>query len=130
MTIKSLVYALAAGLAVFLAVGVAVTELAGAWIEFSLFVGLPAGIAAGAAVAAAVAFGLSGGADPRLRRIAGGMAGFGIGFLLAVVGLGILGFGVVLSMGVAVVVGLVAAVVSYLREPVTADPNTTVTEVN
>jgi hypothetical protein len=62
MTRKSLGYALAAGLAVFLTVGVAVTELAGTWVEFSLFVGLPAGIVAGAAAAAAVTVGLSDGA--------------------------------------------------------------------
>ena len=130
MTLKSLGYALAAGLAVFLAVGVAVTELAGTWIDFSLFVGLPTGIVAGAAAAAVVAFGLSGGADLRLRRIAGGMAGFGVGFLLAVVGLGVLGVGVVLSMGVAVVVGLVAAVVAYFRGPITPDPTTAVSDIN
>ncbi|MFD1641534.1 hypothetical protein [Halohasta litorea] len=130
MTLKPLVYALAAGLAVFLAVGVAVTELASAWIEFSLFVGLPAGIVAGTAAAAAVTFGLSGGADRRLRHIASGLAGFGVGFLLAVIGLGALGVGVVLSMGVAVVVGLVAAVVGYLRGPTTLDPTTATSEIN
>jgi hypothetical protein len=130
MTRKSLGYALAAGLAVFLTVGVAVTELAGTWVEFSLFVGLPAGIVAGAAAAAAVTVGLSDGADPRLHRIAGGMAAFGVGFLLAVVGLGVLGVGVVFSLGVASVVGLMAAVVSDRRKPTPRDPTTGVSEIN
>ena len=59
MTLESLAYALIAGVAAFLAVGVAVTEIASAWIEFSVFVGLPAGVVAGIVVAAAVALGLA-----------------------------------------------------------------------
>lgn len=43
MQVRTLALALAAGLAAFLAVGAAVTELALRWIEFSLFVGLPVG---------------------------------------------------------------------------------------
>lgn len=111
MTLKSLGYALVAGLAVFVGVGVAVTELASAWIEFSLFVGLPAGIIAGVATTAAVAFGLSQQASPRLARIAGGMVRFGAAFLLVAVSLGVLGSGIVLNIAVAIAVGLVAAVV-------------------
>jgi len=115
MTRKALGYALAAGIAAFLVVGVTVTELATAWIEFSLFVGIPAGIVAGAAVAAAVGYGVGGEATPRQHRLAASFASFGLGFLVALVFLsGLIGLGVVLSMGLGVVVGFVAAVVSYL----------------
>jgi len=57
------------------------------------------------------------------------MAGFGVAFLLAVVGLGALGIGIVLSIGVAVVVGLVAAVVAYLRGPTMPNP-TAASDIN
>ena len=121
MTRKSLGYALAAGVAAFLVVGLVVTEIASAWIEFSVFVGLPAGIVAGVAVAAAVAFGLADD-SPQRYRLAGTIAGFGVGFLAAVVVFsGVVGLGVVLSTGLGVVVGLVAAVVSYLRGATTPD---------
>ena len=122
MTLKSLGYALVAGIAAFLVVGVTVTELAAARIEFSLFVGLPAGIVAGAAVAAAVAYGLGKETTPQQRRLAASSAGFGVGFFAAVIVLsGLVGLGMVLSMGVGVVVGLAAAVVSYLRGSTTPD---------
>jgi hypothetical protein len=124
MTLKSLGYALVAGIAAFLVVGVTVTELAAARIEFSLFVGLPAGIVVGAAVAAAVAYGLRGEPTSRQHRLAGAVAGFGGGFLAALVVLsGLVGLGVVLSMGLGVVIGLMAAIVSYLRGSTTPDPN-------
>ena len=122
MTLKTLGYALTAGIAAFLAVGVAVTEIASAWIEFSVFVGLPAGIVAGVAVAAAVAVGLADADSPQRYRLAETIAGFGVGFLAAVVVLsGLVGLGVVLSMGAGVVVGLLAAVVSYRRGSTTPD---------
>jgi len=122
MTLKSLGYALAAGIAAFLVVGVAVTELVAARIEFSLFVGLPAGIVAGAAAAAVVAYGLGESTTPRQRRLAASIASFGLGFLAALVFLsGLVGLGMVLSMGVGIVVGLAAAVVSYLRGSTTPD---------
>ena len=129
MTLKSLGYALAAGIAAFLVVGATVTELAAARIEFSLFVGLPAGIVAGAAVAAAVAYGLGAETAPRQRRLAVSIASFGLGFLAALVVLSsLVGLGVVLSMGLGVVVGLVAAVVSYLRGAAILDPTTVTAE--
>ena len=129
MTRKSLGYALAAGIAAFLVVGATVTELAAARIEFSLFVGLPAGIVAGAAVAAAVAYGLGAETAPRQRRLAVSIASFGLGFLAALVVLSsLVGLGVVLSMGLGVVVGLVAAVVSYLRGATILDPTTATAE--
>ena len=121
MTLKTLGYAFAAGIATFLVVGVTLTELASAWTEFSLFVGLPTGIAAGGLVAAAVAFGLTDDAPSRRRRIAGSIAGFGVGFLATAAAVGLAGLGVVSSMAIAVGVGIVAAVVSYMREPSAPD---------
>jgi len=122
MTLKLLGYALAAGVAAFLVVGVTVTELAAARIDFSVFVGIPAGVVAGMAVTAAVAFELADVDSPQRYRLAGAVAGFGVGFLAAVIVLsGLVGLGVVLSMALGVVVGLVAAVVSYVRGPTTSD---------
>ena len=126
MTLKTLGSAFAAGIAAFLVVGVAVTELVGAWIEFSLFVGLLAGIAAGALLAAIVSFGLGDGVPAGRRRLAGSIAGFGIGFLVAVVALAVAGLGVGSSMAIAVGIGLVAAVVRYMRAPPAPDAGTVV----
>jgi len=131
MTLKLLGYALAAGVAAFLVVGVTVTELAAARIEFSVFVGIPAGVVAGMAVTAAVAFELADVDSPQRYRLAGAVAGFGVGFLAAViVRSGLVGLGVVLSMALGVVVGLVAAVVSYVRGSTTSDSPTIRSETN
>lgn len=118
MNVKSLTLAVAAGVAAFLVVGVAVTELTHPWIEFSLFLGIPAGLAAGAFVAAGVYLGLADDAPTRRRRIAGTFAGFGAGFLVALIVLGgVLNLGVTLALVAAGVVGLVVAAVAYLRGP-------------
>lgn len=114
----SLGLTLAAGLAAAIVVGVAVTELAQPWIEFSLFLGLPAGILAGVIAAAAVALGLADGAPARRRRIAGSAAGFGVGFLGTVLAVGVLGFGVVFALGLGIVGGAVVAAGAALRTPV------------
>ncbi|WP_415380962.1 hypothetical protein [Halosimplex sp. TS25] len=82
MRIRTLVLALAAGLAAFLAVGVAVTEVALRWIEFSLFVGLPVGLLAGVTAVALVITGLGTGVSHLRRRIAVTVATFGLAFLL------------------------------------------------
>jgi len=117
MKLKTLTIALAAAIAAFVIVGVAVTELAGQRVEFSLFVGIPAGLFAGAAAGAAVAFGL-GSEEAGNRRIAFGFGAFGVAFLVAfLVGAFLLSVGVVLSILVGVVVGLVAAPIGYLRGP-------------
>lgn len=110
MSLRSLGLALAAGVAAFLLVGVAVTELALAWIEFSLFVGLPAGLAAGAFVAAAVYLGLAEDAPARRRRVAVTAGGFGVGFLVVLVLIAVVvDLGVVSSLGVALFAGAVVA---------------------
>lgn len=68
--------ALAAGLAAFLLVGVAVTELASRWIEFSLLLGLPAGLIAGVVATVLVGGGLARSEGRRYdAALAGGFAG-------------------------------------------------------
>lgn len=115
MTLKSLGLALAAGIAAFLLVAVAVTELAQPWVAFSLFLGLPAGLVAGAVVVTLVAFS-AGDDDPRRRRLALSSGVFGAVFLgVLVVAGGLLEVGTVVSLVLAAVVGAVAALGSYLR---------------
>jgi hypothetical protein len=117
MSLRTIGLAFVAGVAAFLLVGVAVTELLAARIEFSLFVGIPAGIVAGAVVTALVALGV-GRDDAGARRIAVAAGTFGAAFLVTTVAVAVLvGIGVVLSMAAGVVVGLVAALVGYLRGP-------------
>ncbi|MFB6139888.1 MAG: hypothetical protein ABEJ26_05585 [Halosimplex sp.] len=83
METRTFALALAAGLAVFVVVGAAVTEFALRWIEFSLFVGLPVGVVAGVTAAALVVLGSAGGAPVRQRRVAAALGAFGVAFLLA-----------------------------------------------
>lgn len=116
MSFKSLSLALLAGIAAFLIVGVAVTEVAQSWIEFSLFIGIPSGLATGAFTAAAVYLGLADDAPGDRRRVAGAVAVFGVVFLIALVVLGwLLNIGVTTALTVSVVVALVGGAVTYLR---------------
>lgn len=125
MSVRSFVAALGAGIAAFLIVGVSVTEFAQTWIEFSLLVGIPAGLAAGAFTAAAVYLGLADDAPARRRRIAGGFAAFGAGFLVALILLGwVVNIGVTMAIGISVVVALVVGVVAYIRGPIGAATDT------
>lgn len=113
---KSLVLASSAGLATFLLVGAGVTIVFEQWIEFSLFVGIPAGLLAGVLAAGGVAFGLATEDPSRQRRIAGTVAGFSVAFLLS---LGILVLvwngGLTVSLGVSIVIGLAGAGFAYVR---------------
>jgi hypothetical protein len=102
--------ALVSGLAAFVAVGAAVTEAALAWIEFSLFVGLPVGALAGVVTAVGVYLGLARDAPNRRRTIAIATGAFGAVFLgvllLAAVAADL---GVATSLAVGGVLGAVAA---------------------
>ncbi|WP_436930296.1 hypothetical protein [Halosimplex halobium] len=82
MHARTLAAAAVAGLAVFLAVGVAVTEVALRWVEFSLFVGTPIGFVAGATAAALVVAGSGADASARQRRVAVAVGAFGAAFLV------------------------------------------------
>lgn len=113
---KSLGLALAAGVAIFLIVGVTVTEFVQPWIEFSLFLGIPAGFAAGAFIAAAVYLGLADDEPAQRRHIVGAFAGFGAVFLVVLIVLGgLLNLGVTLALGIAVVVGILVGIGAYIR---------------
>lgn len=115
MTIKSLALTVVAGIATFLVVGIAVTALAEPWIEFSVFLGLPAGLVAGAAAAAVVSLGLADDAPAQRRQRATGFALFGAGFLVTLVALVITDTGLTLAMAVGLIVGLIVGIVGYLR---------------
>lgn len=121
MNLRSLAFAVVAGLASFLVVGLAVTAVAERWIEFSLFVGLPAGLVAGAVAAAAVYLGAADDGPAERRRVATSFGLFGIGFLATLVVLALAGQGLVVSTVVGVAVGLVAALVGYVRD--STDPS-------
>ncbi|WP_207586257.1 hypothetical protein [Halomontanus rarus] len=123
--VKRIVLALAAGIAAFLIGGVTVTEVARPWIEFSLFLGIPAGLALGTFVAAAVSLGLADDATQHRHRIAVSLAGFGVSFLVTLVVLGgLVTIGAILALVVSFAAGLVAAAVIHLRRR--ADVNSTV----
>jgi hypothetical protein len=116
MTLKSLSLALLSGIATFLIVGVAVTEFAQSWIEFSLFLGIPAGIASGAFTAGAVYLGLADDAPVHRRRIVTSLTAFGVGFLVSLVMLEwIVNIGITSAIVVSVAGALVVAVMAYLR---------------
>lgn len=123
MNVRPLGLALATGVAAFLLVGIAVTELAQPRVEFSLLLGVPAGVAAGAFATAGVYLGLAEEAPARRRRVAGAFAGFGAAFLVALVALaGLLRVGLALALGIAFGVGLVVGVGAYLRGPAGPEP--------
>lgn len=127
-TLRRGLLALATGLAAFLVVGVTVTELASARIEFSLFVGIPAGLLAGLVAAAFVAMRLGPNVAPERRRPALALAAFGVVFLAALL-VATLGLDVrnSVALPVAAVVGLVVAGAVYLGERAdTADDSETI----
>ena len=115
MQARTAILALLSGLATLVVVGVAVTELASARIEFSLFVGIPAGVTAGVAAAAYVFLRLG---DPvrARRRPAMALATFGpvfvFGLLLATLGAG---FPNSAAIVIAAALGGVAAVGTYIN---------------
>lgn len=114
---KSLGLALTAGVATFLIVGVAITEFAQPWVEFSLFLGIPVGFVAGAFTAAAVYFGLADDELAQRRHIAGAFVGFGVVFLIVLIALGsLLNLGVTFALGIAFVVGMLVGIGAYVRE--------------
>lgn len=123
MNFKSFVLALAAGIATFLIVGAGVATLVQPWIEFSVFVGIPVGLVAGAIAAVLVALGLGDAAPVERRRLAATFGAFAVGFLIVLVAGSVATLGLTLSMLVGVVVGTIAALGTYLREPKVARPD-------
>lgn len=115
VNLKSLTLALVAGIASFLLVGFTVAAVTERWIEFSVFLGIPAGLIAAVVAAAAVALGFDSQRPEAHRRIALGVGLFGIGFLVTLVVLVAASQGLVLSMTVGVVIGVLAAFIGYIR---------------
>lgn len=115
MNLKSLGLALAAGIATFLIVTVAVTELLAPRIYFSIFVGIPAGLLAGAAAAALVALGVADDAPAQRRRLARSFAAFAAVFLGVLVVGGLTTVGVVILIVAGVLLGTLVAVATYVR---------------
>jgi ABC-type antimicrobial peptide transport system permease subunit len=111
MDLRSVGYALTAGLAVALVVGVAATELVSAAIEFSVFVGIPTGVLAGVAAAAFVAFNLG---KPGRRDQALALARFGVATLATLLVAVAVGLPNSTALPVAVVAGVVAAAATLL----------------
>lgn len=114
MNYGRLTLALAAGAAAFVLVGAGVTELVAPRIAFSAIVGLPAGGLAGL-VTTAVVVALFGRGTSRQRRLARGMGGFGVGFLIGgLAGLAV-GLRVTFALVCGVAVGGVFGVVTLLQ---------------
>lgn len=112
---KSVAIAGTIGFATFVLVGIAVTALLEPRIEFSMFVGFPVGLLGGVLAGAAVLLFLADN-EETTRVIAGTLTWFLVGFLgtVGVLMVGLNG-GVASSVGVAVVVGVLAAALAYLR---------------
>ena len=116
MGLHTVLSALVSGIAAFLVVGVAVTELLGSVVGFSLFVGIPVGVLAAVVVAAFVLVGSRPGAAGGRRRAALAVSGFSVTFLVvAVLGV-LLGFRNSVALLVAAVLGAFVAVGSYLLQ--------------
>jgi len=115
MNSKLLGLVLAAGVATFLVVGSAVTELLQSRISFSLLAGLPVGLVAGAVAAALVAWGVNEGEPLQRHRLATAFGAFGVGSLVVLfVGI-ILSLGTIISIVIGVAVGIIVAFASYFR---------------
>lgn len=115
MNLETLGLVFGVAIATFLLVGLAVTELVQPWIEFSLFVGIPAGLLAGAITGALVVLGLRTEAPAQSKRVALAFAVFGLVFLVVVVGVNLAGLGMLISTLAGIVVGLFASIGVYLR---------------
>lgn len=115
MKLRGILIAALAGLAAFIIVGVTVTEVTAEWIEFSLFVGIPAGVVAGVAVALVVYLGMSSDAPRFRRRVALGLGTFGGTFLLALIVGIILNAPTVMLLMVATAIGAIAGMLAFIR---------------
>ncbi len=116
MNLRSIGRLIAASLATFLVVTVAVTELLQSRIEFSLLVGIPAGLVAGVVAGGVVVWSFADGAPERRRRIASAFGAFAIAVLIAIIAGLLLPVGAVLTIAVSTVVGLLTAIGVYSRD--------------
>ncbi|MDS0473761.1 hypothetical protein [Natrinema sp. 1APR25-10V2] len=114
MRLRTLGYAAAAGIATFLVVFAAVSELLLPYIEFSVLVGLPAGIAAGVLIAAVVLVQVGRDGDPTRRWLARGLGAFGVTFLAVFVVVGF-GAGVTIAIAAGTLLGILTGIVVGVR---------------
>ena len=113
---RALVYAGAAGIATFLVVFVVVSEALLPFLEFSVFVGLPAGLVAGISIAVFVLVQFSRRKDRARPPLALTLGTFGITFLgVLVIALGGFQTGVTISITVAAVLGSLVGLVAGVR---------------
>ncbi|MFB6085914.1 MAG: hypothetical protein ABEJ84_03775 [Halodesulfurarchaeum sp.] len=100
-----------------LLIGGAVTALLEPRMAFSLLLGIPAGLLAGVVAAGAVAVGLTS-ENSRRRQIGRGIAGFSLAFLSSfAAALLALDLGTVVSLGLALVIGLAGSAFAVRRGP-------------
>ena len=113
---RALGYAGAAGIATFLVVFVVVSEALLPFLEFSVFVGLPAGLVAGVSVAVFVLVQFGRNEDRARRPLALALGTFGSTFLVGlVIALGGFQTGVTISITVAAVLGSLVGLVVGVR---------------
>lgn len=115
MDLRAFALAGAAGVAAFILVGVAVTEVTVRWIEFSLFVGIPAGILAGVVASIVVYLGLTRDTPKVRRRVALALGTFGATFLAVLVVAVLLERTVVMSILLATATGAIAGLIVFVR---------------
>lgn len=115
MELRDVALAVVSGLATFVIVGVAVTEVTAEWIEFSLFVGIPAGVISGVAVTLVVYLGLTSETPGTRRPIAIGLGTFGGVFILVLVLGLIINTPTVTVLLVATAVGVVGGIIAFAR---------------
>ncbi|WP_435102569.1 hypothetical protein [Halarchaeum sp. P4] len=108
MRTRTIGYATAAGIATFLVVFVAVSEVLLPYVEFSVLVGIPAGLVAGALAAAFVLSQIGQEDSPTRRNLAKALGTFGV-VLLVVFVLGVvLRVGNTISLVAAAIIGVLA----------------------
>lgn len=112
---RAIVLAGTAGVAAFILVGVAVSEVTVRWIEFSLFVGIPAGILAGVVAAVAVYLGLTRDTPRVGGRVALGLGTFGATFLIILVVAIVLERTMVMSILLSAAAGAIAGFIVFVR---------------
>lgn len=115
-SLQSFGSALIAGVATFLVIGVTVTEVAAARVDFSVAVGLPAGLLAAVAVAGIVNAVGSQNRPGWPQRLAGAIVAFSAAYLIVLVGLGFVAeTEFATRVGIGAVVGVIFAAAMAVR---------------
>lgn len=115
MRARTLGYAAGAGIATFLVVFVAVSEVLLPYIEFSVLVGIPAGLVAGSLAAAFVLTQTGQKANSTRRGLARALGTFGVVLLVAFALALVLQLSATISIVVATAIGLLAGAGVFVR---------------